>query len=77
VRRELVNMSSLTHGDFKDESAVSTLSLILYKIGGLPCGSPPTLIPPLRVVCLESPSVPGAPQLRLVLWAQRAMHMLA
>ena len=35
--------------------------LILYKFGGLPRGSPPTLIPPLRVVCLESPSSQGLP----------------
>ena len=57
----LVNLSSLTHGDFKDRSAVSALPLILYKFGGLPRGSPPTLIPPLRVVCLESPSSQGLP----------------
>jgi hypothetical protein len=40
------------------------------KTGGLPCGSPPTLILPLRVVCLESPPSQGLPNFGQYILAQ-------
>ena len=62
----LVNLSSLTRGHFKDRSAVSALPLILYKIRR---AAPRQSTDPhstsargLSGVAL----VPGAPQLRLV-----------
>ena len=57
--------------------------MVLYKTGVLPCGSPPTLIPPLCVVCLESPPSQGLPnfgqvtRLEIAMQHPRALSMQA
>ena len=62
----LVHLSTLNSSDKSLESAVSNC-LVLYKTGGLPCGSLTTLIPPLRMVFLESRPSQGLPNFGITL----------
>jgi hypothetical protein len=63
LRREFIQHEFLNSWGLQRQKCRfgSLFDFVCIKTGGLPRGSPPTLIPPLRVVCLESPPSQGIP----------------